>query len=200
MNKKKLAATAALIDVFYMALIVVFKRQLDGMGNVGIFLSYYLSYFLHFPLVLLFFGSNYWYLYFLSAVQTYLVFYFIGFGLEKKRRVSIVIGVIFYLILMGAAVCSSYNEYTQQKVVTEEDIKQVIQRDLPIGTSEEKVVSYLKTAGVDYNVDSAAKRIEAMERNVNKGSVVSASFLIVFNFGQENKLAGFTVEKKLTGP
>ena len=108
-GKWRLALIATSIDLIYITLTIVFKQQLNNTGAVGIFFSYYLPYFLHLPFGLLFFGLNYWYLYFFLSIQTFVVFWLIGFGCEKHKRTSVIIGFLFYLVLVSLAIVGSLN-------------------------------------------------------------------------------------------
>ena len=108
-GKWRLALIATIIDLVYISLVVVFKQQLSNAGIVGTFFSYYLPYFLHFPFALLFFGLNYWYLYFFLSIQTFVVFLLIGFGCEKHKKISVIFGFVFYLILVSLAIVGSLN-------------------------------------------------------------------------------------------
>ena len=88
-------------------------------------------------------------------------------------------------------------------MMTKEEITSLIERELPLGTSRETVIAFLDKRKIEHSGDATeapANVIYAMFRDV-KGSTltVKKSIQVVFRF-KDNKLDGYSIAEKLTGP
>jgi hypothetical protein len=81
-----------------------------------------------------------------------------------------------------------------------EGMKELMKREVPIGSGEEQVLAFLKTQNIqEYGADKENKRIDAMIRNVSRLFFLFPQDLrLTFFLDKEGKVSDYSVEILLT--
>jgi len=99
--------------------------------------------------------------------------------------------------------CASANDQAQH--MTKDQIEGQLKRELLLGTPRENVVAYLDKRGIENSAHSSASAasanlIVAIFRDIAGSTLlVKKSLQVTFQFN-DNKLASYSFEEKLTGP
>jgi hypothetical protein len=101
-------------------------------------------------------------------------------------------------IAMLVAACAPA---TGEPMTNAADMRSMLARDVPVGTSAATVVAYLDSAGVENSGFIATDRaINAIWRDVSTRGIVKQSIRADFRFDSAGRLTTITVRDQFTGP
>jgi hypothetical protein len=83
----------------------------------------------------------------------------------------------------------------------ENEIKQTLSAQLPVGASLKTVTAYLNANKIEYyQYDEKTNEITARFRNINNSWLVITDLRVTFSFDQNKRLVNLLYKEELTGP
>lgn len=109
----------------------------------------------------------------------------------------------FFLIIgifAGAGIFYLFYPNMQSKAQLEK-VRQLIYREIPIGSEKEEVLRFLTNQKIEHSQYlENEKLIRAILRKTASTFIVSESIELVFYFDRNDRLRDYALNKKLTGP
>ena len=116
------------------------------------------------------------------------------------RRSKILLTVVSFgvaVLLILAAI--QIHKMTEHKVIlTDEEVRQIILRDLPPGTRRSVVKHFLDGKG--WNYSDSGSTTQTMVRDAEHDFLIRTDIQIQFHFDSENKLVSYSLMDFHTGP
>ena len=108
--------------------------------------------------------------------------------------------VLLMLLTMcfSGSACSTDDATVAAKIL---ELETALQKELPIGSSPEKVIRFLQSRAIEHSVyQNPSPQITGIIRDVKKGLLTSTSVQLEFFFSEnDNKLIEYKVSEVFTG-
>ena len=89
----------------------------------------------------------------------------------------------------------------QDRTVTTKKVEELVQREIPIGTSKSQVIAFLDICQIEHSdYLEKVKAIYAIIRDTLQGTMVKGSIKIEFYFDDKSNLKDCFIKKVFTGP
>jgi hypothetical protein len=112
--------------------------------------------------------------------------------------------VLLYIVLVLAAMALIFTAYArtwlnhEQTSLTEKQAKEILNRELPIGTDKSQVKRFLGRNAWDYSGGSST--IQAIVRDGSRNSLIRTNIRVQFYFDSQGKLISYDLQDLHTGP
>src|SRR5439155_13298784 len=113
---------------------------------------------------------------------------------ERSTMPKLLILLMLFFLMIGCAGIAN-------ATVTVESLKESIARDLPLGSSKERIMTFLDEqhlGGGTYS--SKTNAVYAIVRNVRQSFLIRTDIQMIFYLDAEGKLKQYTVKEVHTGP
>jgi len=116
----------------------------------------------------------------------------------KKRRVwlSIVVSLVVMATILAYPGIRWLN--FKQAKLTQQQAREIVDRELPPGTDKSVVKQFLDTKHWAYS--DGGSTIQAIVRDASRNSLIRTNIRIRFFFGADSKLASYELQDLYTGP
>ena len=89
----------------------------------------------------------------------------------------------------------------QDRTVTTKKVEELVQREIPIGTSKSQVIAFLDICQIEHSdYLEKVKAIYAIIRDTLQGTMVKGSIKIEFYFDDKSNLKDYLIKEVFTGP
>jgi hypothetical protein len=107
--------------------------------------------------------------------------------------------VAFGLVIIALLSCGCQRK--QREPAGREEMRELIDSEIPTGSSESQVVAFLDRHGFKYSNELPSQRaIFSVARDSSSKNLVNTSLHVTFRFDEERKLHDYTISESLVGP
>ena len=112
--------------------------------------------------------------------------------------------VLLYIVFVLTAVALIFTVYArtwlnhEQAKLTEQQAKEILNRELPIGTDKSQVKRFLDRNAWDYSEGDSTLR--AIVRDASRSLLIRANIRVQFYFDSQGKLVSYELQDLHTGP
>lgn len=106
------------------------------------------------------------------------------------------VGLLLGLLLFGVA-CQSHSRTSDPKL---KKIEEMLDSQLPPGTSLSRVTFFLDSRGYEYRMDDKRKKLVAVIQRVDEDTLTRVAARVEFEFDGNDKLISYDLHSEPAGP